>query len=50
MCLDETCPKRKTCERSPESGTKAGHWQSWIHPLRKGDHCEDYIPTRKEAK
>jgi hypothetical protein len=50
MCQDRQCPKRETCDRHAASGREPITCQAWILPDRRGEHCEDYIPTRKEAK
>lgn len=48
MCQDRACPKREGCHRHQASGRIPVDYQSWILPDRTGEHCEDYLPTRKE--
>ena len=46
MCPSTTCPKRTTCRRSPESGTKPNERrQAWMGFGEEGEPCESYWPV-----
>jgi hypothetical protein len=50
MCHDIACPSARSCQRSPESGTKPnpdGIHQSWTQGVRMFDtdqRCDYFIP------
>lgn len=47
MC-NKKCPKSKTCQRHPDSGTEPDkYWQSWSS--FDVENCKFYEPTRQDT-